>query len=214
MIATIKPDNCKKTLLTSEANQYITEIANSSPIQKNPICIINIGGIASGKTTVCRIYIKDYLKMNMTSFCDINPDNVLEKFYDNNVNCYGLTSNSPYDIINGLFTKAVSRRCNILYDTTGINTKDVMKKLKELHKHKYIINFCVCVIDNIDIALKRVIKRAKKTGRHVDEDHFIQRYHDLPIALNTFYFKLPKNKYNEIVVFNTSRKTPKLIHIF
>lgn len=213
MISTIHREDCKQTLLTRDANQYIQDMVSAVPTQPSPICVINIGGIASGKTTVSRVYIQDYLKQPLQTFCDINPDNVLARFYENNVNCYGKKQNSPYQVIHSLFHAAVKHRCHILYDTTGINTKDIRKKMKTLTTHGYTVYFCVCIIDDIRIALKRLVNRAQKTGRQVDQDHFIQRYHDLPIALQDFYFRLPPHTYQEISIFNTSGKKPKLINV-
>jgi predicted ABC-type ATPase len=209
MLKTIKEEDCKHRVYKKDIVEYLNKTCVGKSLE-NPLCIINIGGSASGKTTMCKKYVKDFLGMKFTDFCNIDPDDVLANLYGNNVNCYSLKTNSPYEVVNKLFTMAIERKHHIIYDTTGINTKDIDKKINVLLKNGYTINFCICVLDDVSIAIKRVMERAKKTGRHVQQDYMIQRYKDFPKVLSNYYFKLPKSKYNEMIVFNTSTRKVKI----
>lgn len=211
MIKTIRKDDCTHKMKNKDVSSYIDLCISKCDSQERPLCVINIGGPASGKTTVSRIYINSFLKERVADFCDINPDNILSKYYGNNVNCYDAEQNAPHEVVNVLFKAAVKKRCHILYDTTGINTKDIKNRVNVLLKNGYSIYFCACIIKDIKIALRRIRKRVEKTGRMIDEDYFIKRYHDLPIALKTFYFKLPKSTYEEFILFDTSVKSPRII---
>lgn len=214
MIRTINAEDCPKVMTDNQVSSYVTSVLSKYPTQDPPMCVINVGGPASGKTTVSRIYIKKVLKEKVSNFCDINPDNVLSTFYGNNVNCYESTRNPPHKVIDRLFNMAVKKRCHLLYDTTGINTRDIQHRIKELQRHGYSIYFCICVIQDINIALQRIEKRVKKSGRMIDKDYFLKRYQDMPKVLRNYYFKLPRNTYEQMIIFDTSSsKQTKILDI-
>lgn len=210
MIKTEDKTNCKIKISNNTVKEYIKNTILTLESEKNPVCIINVGGPGSGKTYVSKIYIKNILKKNIKKFCVVNPDDILSKHFNNNSNCYKIDNNSPYEAINDLFNIAVNNKYNILYDTTGLNVKDIKSKIKLLKKNNYKINVCVCLIDDISIALKRVKDRAKLTGRDVTIDYFFKRYEELPKILNEFYFKLLYKTIDEIIIYNTSNLKPKI----
>lgn len=113
-------------------------------------------------------------------------------------------------MINDLFDIAVKNNYNILYDTTGLNTKDIKSKIKSLKQKKYTIIVCVCLIDDISIALKRVEERGKITGRFIERKYFYKRYNDFPKILNNFYFNQIYKTIDEIIIYNTSGVKPKI----
>jgi predicted ABC-type ATPase len=210
MIKTEDKKNCKIKINNNTVKEYIKNTILTLEPVKNPICIINVGGPGSGKTYVSKIYIKNILKKNIKKFCIVNPDDILSKHFNNNTNCYQIDNNSPHKAINDLFDIAINNKYNILYDTTGINIKDIKSKIKLLKKNNYKINVCVCLIDDISIAVKRVKDRAKLTGRDMAIDYFFKRYEELPKVLNDFYFKLLYNTINEIIIYNSSDLKPKI----
>ena len=212
MIKTINEEDCEHRVYKKDIVEYLHKRCVGKS-HETPLCVMSIGGSASGKTTMCKKYVKDFLGMNFTDFCNIDPDDALATLYGNNVNCYSLKTNSPHDVIDKLFNMAVERKNHIIYDTTGINTKDINKRINILLKNGYLINFCICVLDDVSIAIKRVIERSKKTGRQVQEDYLRKRYKDFPKVLSNYYFKLPKSKYNEMIVFNTSTRKVKIMGI-
>lgn len=209
MIKSIDKTKCNNKITNNDINGYVeTTISSLKPVE-NPICIINVGGPGSGKTYVSKLYIKNMLKKNIQKFCIINPDDVLSKYFNNNINCYAI-DNEPHKVINKLFDIAVKNNYNILYDTTGLNIKDIKSKIKSLKQKKYTINVCVCLIDDISIALKRVEERGKLTGRFVESEHFYKRYNDFPKILNNFYFNQIYKTIDEIIIYNTSGVKPKI----
>ena len=210
MIKTLNNKKCKDKINNNIINEYIKNIISPLASQENPICVINVGGPGSGKTYVSKIYIKNVLKKNMKKFCIVNPDDILSKYFNNNSNCYIIDNNSPHTVVNELFDIAIKNKYNILYDTSGLNTKDVKSKIKILKKNNYTINVCVCLIDDISIALKRVEERRIKTGRFIDSDYFYKRYNELPKILNDFYFNLLYKTIDEIIIYNTSGLKPKM----
>lgn len=221
MIKTIRPEECPYRLEDAQVKSYVNSILAKYSTKYHPMCVINVGGPASGKTTVSRIYIKKLLsslnerrsKDRISDFCDINPDNVLSKFYGNNVNCYESKQNPPHKVIDRLFDAAVQKRCHLLYDTTGINTRDIQDRVKTLLHHGYAIYFCICIIQDVNIALQRIEKRVEKSGRMIDKDYFVKRYQDLPKVLRNFYFKLPRDTYEQMIVFDTSSRKPRVVEI-
>jgi predicted ABC-type ATPase len=210
MIKTLDKKKCKDEINNNIIDKYIENTISPLTSQENPICVINVGGPGSGKTYVSKLYIKNVLKKSMKKFCTVNPDDVLSKYFNNNPNCYIIDNNSPYTAVNDLFDTAVKNKYNILYDTSGLNTKDIKSKIKILKKKNYTINVCVCLIDDISIALKRVEERRIKTGRFIDSDYFYKRYNELPKILNNFYFNLLYKTIDEIIIYNTSGLKPKI----
>jgi predicted ABC-type ATPase len=210
MIKTLDKKKCKDEINNNIIDKYIENTISPLTSQENPICVINVGGPGSGKTYVSKLYIKNVLKKSMKKFCTVNPDDVLSKYFNNNPNCYIIDNNSPYTAVNDLFDTAVKNKYNILYDTSGLNTKDIKSKIKILKKNNYTIKVCVCLIDDISIALKRVEERRIKTGRFIDSDYFYKRYNELPKILNNFYFNLLYKTIDEIIIYNTSGLKPKI----
>ena len=209
MIKSIDKTKCKHKLSNKNIKEYIETTVSPLKSNEQPLCIINVGGPGSGKSTVSKIYIKNVLKKNINKFCIVNPDDILNKYFNNDINCYEIDNNSPHDVINELFDVAVKNKYNILYDTTGLDIKDIKPKINLLKKNNYTVNVCVCLID-ISIALKRVEKRTKLTGRNMANDYFYKRYHDLPKILDHFYFNLLYKTIDEIIIYNTSSLKPKI----
>lgn len=135
---------------------------------------------------------------------------MLDKYFNNDIICYEIDNNSPYKVVNELFDISIKNKYNILYDTTGLNIKNIKSKMRLLKKYGYKINICVCLIDNISIALKRIENRSKLTGRIIDKIYFYKRYNDLPKILNNFYFNLLYKTIDEIIIYNTSNSKPKI----
>jgi predicted ABC-type ATPase len=217
MIKTIDKTKCKKRITEKSINEYIENTTLSLKTKTKPLCIINVGGPGSGKTTISKIYIKKQLKKNINNFCIINPDDILYKYYDNNTHCYAhnpSSYSSPYKTVNNLFNIAVEEKLDILYDTTGLNIKDIKSKIKILKKSNYTINVCVCILDDPSIALKRVEKRGILTGRQIDKDYFLKRYHELPKILKNYYFNELYKTIDEIIIYNTSGAKPKIEEIY
>lgn len=210
MIKTLDKKKCKDEINNNIIDKYIENTISPLTSQENPICVINVGGPGSGKTYVSKIYIKNVLKKSMKKFCIVNPDDLLSKYFNNNTNCYSIDNNSPYTAVNKLFDIAVKNKYNILYDTTGLNIKDIRSKIKILKKNNYTINVCVALIDDISIALKRIEERRIKTGRFIESDYFYKRYNELPKMLNNFYFNLLYKTIDEIIIYNTSGLKPKI----
>jgi predicted ABC-type ATPase len=210
MIKTLDKKKCKDEINNNIINKYIENTISSLPSQETPICVINVGGPGSGKTYVSKIYIKNILKKSIKNFCIVNPDDILSKYFNNNANCYIIDNNSPYKVVNDLFNMALNNKYNILYDTTGLNTKDIKSKIKLLKKNNYAIRVCVCLIDDISIALKRIEERTKTSGRFMDSDYFYKRYNELPKILNNFYFNLLYKTIDESIIYNTSSLKPKI----
>ena len=210
MIKSLDKKKCKHEINNNIIDKYIENTISPLTSQENPICVINVGGPGSGKTYVSKIYIKNILKKSIKKFCIVNPDDILSKYFNNNSNCYTNDNNSPYTAVNDLFDTAVKNKYNILYDTTGLNIKDIKSKIKILKKNNYTIKVCVCLIDDISIALKRVEERRIKTGRFIDSDYFYKRYNELPKILNNFYFNLLYKTIDEIIIYNTSGLKPKI----
>ena len=60
-----------------------------------------------------KILQDEELKQNIKKFCVINPDDVLNKYFDNNSNCYDIDNDNPHDVINELFDVSVKNKYNI-----------------------------------------------------------------------------------------------------
>jgi predicted ABC-type ATPase len=214
MLKYIDKNKCDYSISNTIVKKYIDRVTKPLQSQDNPLCIINVGGPGSGKTTVSKMYVKKILKENVKDFCIIDPDIILYKYFENDINCYEIDNNSPYKVVNELFSVAVKNKYHILYDTTGLNINDIKKKISLLIKQNYTINVCITIIDDISIALQRIKERRNRTGRNIDLVYLYKRYKDLPKTLESFYLKSYKNKFNQIIIFNTSGSKPVIQYIY
>lgn len=68
MIDYIDKSKCKYSITNNIVEKYIDNVTLNLKSKEQPICVINVGGPGSGKTTVSKEYIKKILKKNITEF--------------------------------------------------------------------------------------------------------------------------------------------------
>lgn len=185
--------------------------------------IIMVGAPGSGKSVTQKLCIKS-LKYKYKDFVIIDPDEIYMKIYGGDplyrrINEYhnddGSANGRGYDmmIINNLdFEYAVDNRYNLVFDGTGRNYKSIYTNIiRKLRSNDYRIVICINLID-IEIALKRVEKREKETGRIVPEK-FIHETYEILMNIIPKYLYLDSLSVDSILVYDNNDKTTLILEI-
>ena len=187
-----------------QIDKYINE--KLSDAKKEKKAIIMVGGPGSGKTSGLDILI-NMLKKNKEDFVSIDPDDVLNKFFNSNRKYYRKVE----PITNTLYEKTLEKNYNIIFDRTGTNFvsyyNDVIKKIKA---NGYNVILCI-VYNNYYNVKSRLKKRELETGRAVNETYAKNSYRDLTFNIPK-YSKLDCDDVNDIFIFDNTSSSIELIY--
>jgi predicted ABC-type ATPase len=163
------------------------------------IGIMLIGGPGSGKNTIID-HILSSFGFNKTSFVLIDTDPILESLYQNNENCRVSSANHINDI---LCETAVKGRYNYIYCGTGRNSEYVIEHLiKPSKKHNYTIYLSV-ILNTIDVAIPRIMKRSLQTDRDTNITFVKDVYSKLEKYMHT-YINLDCSLIDGIIIIDNS----------
>lgn len=201
----IKPEQCsfKDTDFLKIKKEMIPE----------KIAIIMVGTPGSGKTTVKKLIVKSIHK-TMKDFINLDPDYIMSKILNYNtllknkntkVNASSLCYHSSYVINDILYTMAQNQNYNIILDGTGKEYKWTSGQIENLYHLGYTIYICIVVVDTVDIAITRAIKRGKLTGRVVNNNKITKI--DEQITTNIPLYINNKRAHNIIIYNNTNKPT-------
>lgn len=161
--------------------------------------IMIVGGPGSGKNTLID-HITSTLGYNKTSFVLIDTDPILESLYQNNENCRVSSANRINDI---LCETAIKGRYNYIYCGTGRNSEYVIQHIiKPSKKHDYTIYLSV-ILNTIDVALPRIMKRSLQTNRNTNITFVKDVYSKLEQYMHT-YINLDCSLVDGIIVLDNS----------
>ena len=168
-------DHCNY-IKKSEIDNYINGKIQSA--KKENIAIVLVGGPGSGKSTT-KTKVLNILSKPENDFVNLNPDEILEKYFGNNRELYDKCT----PIYKRLYEETMTANANVIVDRTGSDFnsyfEDVIKKLKT---GNYDIHL---VIVNAEMAkiLDRIKKRAQATGRAVNETYMNGVYDNMKTAI-------------------------------
>jgi len=168
-------DHCNY-IKKSEIDNYISGKIQSA--KKQNIAIVLVGGPGSGKSTT-KTKVLNILKKAETEFVNLNPDEILEKYFGNNRELYDKCA----PIYKRLYEEAMTANANVIVDRTGSDFnsyfEDVIKKLKT---GNYDIHLVIVNAEKAKI-LDRIKKRAQATGRAVNETYMNGVYDNMKTAI-------------------------------
>jgi predicted ABC-type ATPase len=176
--------------------------------------IVLIGGPASGKSTVKEAYLKR-IGRNDEEYVTLDPDFILtslrayqsaQQSQSEKPNCYPVA----YEINDRNLEYALKNNASIIFDGTGRDFNWTANELIErmLVKNGYIVDLCIVTLD-VDIALRRALGRAERTGRHVPDSVIRQIHAD--VARNIPLYRGLKTP-ARIVVVDNSGPEPQFVY--
>jgi len=183
--------------------------------QKDKNCAVFIlGSTCSGKSTVKKLYMSS-LGKDISKFIDIDSDNVIEKMdsykqllKNNPLTAAQLSYQKALNIVNKIYDYTKQNKYNFILNGTGKDYNYMSEEIKHLKTIGYEIYLCIVIVNNIDIILKRCIKRALKTKRIVPTTIIISSY-------NILKKNIPKYKsidiLSDLTIYNNTYK-PKIIY--
>jgi predicted ABC-type ATPase len=187
-----------------EIDRYINnKLLNA---KKGKSAIIMVGGPGSGKSSGIKVLL-DMTKKNLDDYVIINPDDVLEEFFNSDRTKY-----TEANIINEkLYETALKNNYNIIFDRTGTNFEvyynTVISRIKD---KRYNVILCI-VYNNYTNVKKRIEQRTAKTGRVVNENYARSSYRDLTFNIPK-YIKLNCQNVDDIFCFDNTSTSIELIY--
>jgi predicted ABC-type ATPase len=181
-----------------EIDRYINnKLLNA---KKGKSAIIMVGGPGSGKSSGIKVLL-DMTKKNLDDYVIINPDDVLEEFFNSDRTKY-----TEANIINEkLYETALKNNYNIIFDRTGTNFEvyynTVISRIKD---KRYNVILCI-VYNNYTNVKKRIEQRTAKTGRAVNENYARSSYRDLTFNIPK-YIKLNCQNVDDIFCFDNTHQ--------
>ena len=151
------------------------------------IAIMMVGIPGSGKTGAKYKCSTNYPK---TKFVNIDPDEFLEHFYENDRRHY----HKAFKAAAKLLDRTIAEGRSLILDGTGVN---LFKNIDRLHAEGYYISLCINLLDK-ETCKVRAQSRFEKTGRrpnfsYIDMVHAkhkvnIQLYLESPKVMDAFVF--------------------------
>ena len=173
------------------STQQIQQFIDKQLVGKSQdgIGIMLIGGPGSGKNTLID-HITSTFGFHKQSFVLIDTDPILEALYQNNENCRESSANPINDI---LCKTTIKGRYNYIYCGTGRNSKYVIQQLITPSKKQHYTIYLSVILNTIDVAIPRIMKRSLETNRNTKMtfvkdvysklEHYIQHYINLDCSL-------------------------------
>ena len=187
-----------------EIDHFIKERLKHAKTGK--VAIVLVGGPGSGKSTG-KSETVSFLNKQLTDFVNIDPDEILTSLFNNDNKCY----DDVAKINTESFNLAIKKKKNLIFDGTGKSYKWYSKNvIKKLTKSGYTVHL-VIVTNNVDTVLKRIKKRARETGRDVNEKYTKSVYEALNSAIPK-YLDLDCSFAHAIYLFDNSSDHIKLIY--
>ena len=181
-----KPFN--KSLKRTKRTKSMNASMERSIYERHAILMVGIPGSGkSGTKTKC---MNQFPGIN---FVNIDVDEFLEKFYQNDRTKYS----GAYPLFNQLINAAIDKGLNLVIDGTG---KDLHATINRLHKAHYSVNLCINLV-NLAVSRERAAEREKRTGRKVSED-YIRQVAELIKENIPLYLENPK--VNEVFVYSNN----------
>ena len=165
----------------------------------NKKIVIIAGPNGAGKTTFAKVYLPDYIKMNVF----VNADLIAS----------GL---SPFDppkealkagkIMLGILREKALKGENFAFEST-LSGKHYASLIPEWQKKGYYVKLFYLSLPEVFFAVKRVEQRVKEGGHSIPEDVIIRRYKKSLYNFENIY----KHIVDEWAVYDNSGSEPMLV---
>jgi len=149
----------KDSVNTYISNKLKVPIKRSYNRSKSPeplVALLMVGIPGSGKTGTKEKCCKNY----PVKFVNIDPDEFLEKFYNNDRRHY----HRAFKHAKQLLDRTIEERRSLILDGTGVN---LFKNIQRLYGEGYYISLCINLLDK-ETCKERAQSRYEKTGRAPD----------------------------------------------
>jgi len=188
---------CHVEISTQQIQQYIDEqLVGKS---QDGIGLMLMGGPGSGKNTLID-HITSTFGFNKQSFVLIDTDPILESLYQNNENCRVSSANHINDI---LLETTIQERYNYIYCGTGRNSEYVLGNVVEPSKKQHYTIYLSVILNTIDVAIPRIMKRSFETNRNTNITFVKDIYSKLEQYMHT-YINLDCSFLDGIIVIDNS----------
>lgn len=164
--------------------------------------VLTAGGSGSGKSFFIE---KLFLSSTEESYVLIDSDNIKEELPEyvkevekENLDAADIVHEESGHIANSLLEFCISKKISFIYDGTMSNLTKYNSLITNLKEHNFNISALYVDID-VEVAIKRAIKRAEDTGRAVPET--IIRDTNIRSA-KTFYQLI--SEFDEAILFNNT----------
>lgn len=190
------------------------------PSQKNPICVIMIGGGGSGKSHIYKTMVKPKLE-NADSFAYLNNDDIKEMLPEfkefNGVDAKstaGRLHDESSDITRLALDHLTYNKKNFILDATFSNYSSALPKIEKMIKQGYRIKL-VGVTANRKVIEQSVKDRYERSGRYVPVSIALGAQDGARHTLHKFV-KDHHNKFEDVQIYNNDglleKKDP--IHVY
>ena len=165
----------ERRVLHDGIEQALLDVAPSVPIGEQPVAVLMMGGPASGKSAVTKhLDLKRFVQIDADAIKDKLPEyrEAISKFARN---AAPMAHEESSYLAKRVRTRAIEARQNFLFDGTGANAEAYSDLVWDLKRRGYKVQ--VFAVDtDVDVAVKRAIKRAKEKGRMPPEPYIRATY--------------------------------------
>ena len=190
-------DSCPYTDITLD--KIIRERINIKPI-----AIIMVGSPGSGKSSLKKKFVENYLGRRMDEFIDCDPDVTLNYLKSIQHTTAGAPKPDCYynsrEINDILYTYTQKQHLNLILDGTGQDYIWTTGQIENLYQSGYLIYICIVTV-NIALSLSRAKTREKTTGRVVPESEILAKNKFVDEAI-PFYIK--NKRAHEVILYDNS----------
>ncbi len=192
-------------------NAIVDEINKTAgKSEKKPVAFLMGGGSATGKSTLREVAILNNLKKDGKSAGIVDCDDIKKAIPEYKTLHRTVAAKTVHDESSDVTVYAlntlIAQKKNLIFDGTMKNYDKYSSLIKQLKKEGYEVNIMIADCP-LEVAIERSEKRAKETGRKVPVDIIKESHANVPGA----FVKL-KKLVDNYTVYDTSEKTPKLIH--
>lgn len=188
--------------LHAEIQRRAFEGKKPVPEGEAPVCIMMMGGPASGKSTMVRSFYA-----NLDGFVMTDADDVKAMLPEYRVavkskarNAANMAHEESSYVVKQIRAKAIAGRYNLVIDGTGSKTKSYEAAIEQLRKQGYSIKLLMADVP-VGVGVNRAARRASKTGRYVPREFLERSYDNIQAG-----FEKVSRLVDESVVFDTNVK--------
>lgn len=198
-----KPKKERESLHRSIMDIHLDR-AKPVPSDKMPICIMMMGGPASGKSSAVRqmgLNLDDFVVGDANGVKEMLPE-YREAVQGRARNAAAMAHEESSYLVKKIHSQAIKDNKNLVIDGTGAKAESYISKIKELRAKIYHVQL-IFVDTDPDIALKRAQTRAEKTGRYVPDEIVTGAYETIPDN-----FREISRLCDDVTVFNSDSIPP------
>lgn len=204
----------QRAALHEEIKRDFLKNAQPVPPGEQPVCVMMMGGPASGKSAMVKS------TMNTEGFVVMDADAVKERLPEyqdaadidrsrgrSAKNAAAMVHEESSMLAKQIRDEGFKMRTNLILDRTGRSFENSKRDIEQAKAKGYRVVLIYAHVEDPEIAIPRVQERAERTGRLVPEAVVRDAYNVIPKTFNSIQH-LP----DEVAVFNTSKFPPTLAY--